>query len=81
MSLLWPKGVKHENVLLFLTDAVPYMLKSAVAINVFYPKMIHLTCLARGLHRIGETIRAKFSKVDKLIAEVKNIFLKALQVV
>ncbi|KAL4105015.1 hypothetical protein QTP88_020290 [Uroleucon formosanum] len=53
------------------------MVKSAVAINVFYPKMIHLTCLAHGLHRIGETIRAKFSKVDKLIAEVKKIFLKA----
>lgn len=77
MSLLWPKGVKHENVLLFLTDAAPYMVKSAVAINVFYPKMIHLTCLAHGLHRIGETIRAKFSKVDKLIAEVKKIFLKS----
>ncbi|KAE9544006.1 hypothetical protein AGLY_001695 [Aphis glycines] len=56
MSLLWPKA--------------PYMVKSAVAINVFYPKMIHLTCLARGLHRIGETIRAKFYKVDKLIAEL-----------
>ncbi|KAE9536129.1 hypothetical protein AGLY_007352 [Aphis glycines] len=77
MSLLWPNGVKHENVLLFLTDAAPYMVKSAVAINVFYPKMIHLTCLAHGLHRIGETIRAKFYKVDKLIAEVKKIFLKA----
>lgn len=53
------------------------MVKSAVAINVFYPKMIHLTCLAHRLHRIGETIRAKFIKVDKLIAEVKKIFLKA----
>uniref|UniRef100_A0A2S2PYT5 Uncharacterized protein n=1 Tax=Sipha flava TaxID=143950 RepID=A0A2S2PYT5_9HEMI len=77
MSLLWPKGVKHENVLLFLTDAASYMVKFAVTINVFYTKMIHLICLAHGLHRIGETIRAKFSKVDKLIAEVKKIFLKA----
>lgn len=77
MSILWPKGVKHENVLLFLTDAAPYMVKSAVAINVFYPKMIHLTCLAHELHWIGETIRTKFPTVDKLIAEVKKIFLKA----
>jgi len=69
--------VKHENVLLFLTDAVPYTVKSAVVINVFYPKMIYLKCLAHGPRRIGETIRAKFYKVDKLIAEVKKIFLKA----
>jgi len=25
LNLLWPDGVKHEDVLLFLTDAAPYM--------------------------------------------------------
>lgn len=50
------------------------MVKSAVFIDVFDPKMIHRTCLAHGFHRIGETIRAKFSSVDKLIVEVKKYF-------
>jgi len=52
------------------------MVKFAVTTNIFYPKMIHLLCLEHGLHRNGETIRTKFFKVYKLIAEVKNIFLK-----
>ncbi|KAL4122933.1 hypothetical protein QTP88_015174 [Uroleucon formosanum] len=39
--------------------------------------MIHLTCLAHAFHRIAETIRSKFTKVDELISSVKKIFLKA----
>lgn len=39
--------------------------------------MIHMTYLAHRLHRIGETIRATFSSVNKLISEEKKIFLKA----
>jgi len=38
--------------------------------------MIHLTCLAHGLHRIAEEIRKHFPKVDNLIANGKNVFLK-----
>jgi len=65
------KSIKHEIVLLFLSLTASYKVKFAVVINIFYLKMIQLTCLAHGLHRIGETIRATFSSVDKLIAEVK----------
>lgn len=39
--------------------------------------MIHLTCLAHTFHQIAETIRSKFTKVDKLISSVKKILLKA----
>ncbi|XP_025423338.1 uncharacterized protein LOC112692763 [Sipha flava] len=39
--------------------------------------MIHLTCLAHGIHRVAESIREKFKKVDKLISRVKQVFLKA----
>lgn len=28
LALLWPEGVKHKNVLLFVTDASPYMKKA-----------------------------------------------------
>lgn len=39
--------------------------------------MIHLTCLAHGLHRIAEEVRSLFPDVDILISNIKKIFLKA----
>jgi len=53
------------------------MVKSGKAIQVFYPKIIYVTCIVHGLHRIAETIRGNYSKVDKIIANVKKVFLKA----
>lgn len=70
-------GVKYENVLLFVTDAAPYMVKAADSLTVLFPNLIHLTCLAHGIHRVCETIRAEYTTVDKMIAHVKKIFLKA----
>jgi hypothetical protein len=76
MSILWPDIVMHENVLLFVSDAALYMVKAGKALNAFFPKIIHLTCLAHAFHRIAETLRSKFTKVDQLIFSVKKIFLK-----
>jgi len=39
--------------------------------------MIHVTCLAHATHRVIEGIREKFPEIDKLIAKIKQIFLKA----
>ncbi|KAE9522401.1 hypothetical protein AGLY_017232 [Aphis glycines] len=77
MFTLWPNGIRHDDVLLFLSDAAPYMVKAASTIKVLYSKMVHITCLAHGIHRVAENIRSNFPKVDKLIAKVKQIFLKA----
>lgn len=64
-------------VLLFVTDAAPYMVKAAKAIAVFYPKVTHVTCIAHGLHRLCERIRDQYESVNKVIANVKKVFLKA----
>ena len=77
LALLWPEGVQHKNVLLFLSDAAPYMKKSARVLKVLFPEMIHLTCLAHGLHRIAEHVRGLFPSIDKLVSNGKKIFLKA----
>lgn len=77
MSLIWPNNIQHEQVLLFVTDAAPYMIKAANALEVLYPKMIHLTCLAHALHRVAETVRCQYPDVDLLISTIKRIFLKA----
>jgi len=67
----------RDSVLLFISDAAPYMVKAASAIKVFYPKVLHLMCLAHGLHGIPEKIRSLFSDVDYMIASIKTVFLKA----
>ena len=77
MFVLWPNGIRHDDVLLFVTDAAPYMVKAGQTLQSLYSKMKHLTCLAHGIHRVAENIRKKFKKVDKLISRVKQVFLKA----
>ncbi|KAE9522767.1 hypothetical protein AGLY_016808 [Aphis glycines] len=77
MNFLWPEGVKYENVFLFLFNATPYMCKAGNVLNAFFPKLIHVTCLAHSFHRVAETIRSSYPDVDQLIATVMKIFLKA----
>lgn len=60
MSILWPAGIQHDNVLLFLSDAAPYMVKSGEVLKSLYSKMIHVTCVVNGLHRVAEEVRSQF---------------------
>lgn len=39
--------------------------------------MIHITCLIQELHRISEKIRLISPKANKLISNVKKVFVKA----
>jgi len=77
LLLLWPDGVKRENVLLFVTDAAPYMVKAARSLKLLYANMEHVTCLAHALHRVSEEIRKYFPLVDEFISNMKKVFLKA----
>ena len=77
LSFLWPDGVQYEDVLLFQTDAVPYMCLAAEGLKLIFTKMIHLACLAHGLHRAAEKIKILYPQVNKLISNVKKIFTKA----
>lgn len=77
LNLLWPSGILYENVLVVCTDAAPYMCKAMKGLQVLYPKMIHVTCVAHGLHRVAEVVRVSYPEVNTLISSVKKIFLKA----
>lgn len=77
LFLLWPYGLRRNDVLLFITDTAPYMVKAARFLDIFYKNMIHLTCFAHGLHLIAEEIHKNFLKVDNLIYIGEKIFLKA----
>lgn len=62
-----------------VTNTVRYMKKAGEYLKCFYPKMIHVTCVVHGLHRIAETIRENNKLIDKLISNVKKDLLKLLQ--
>lgn len=44
--------------------------------KLVYPKMVHVTCAAHGLHRVAEFIRAEFRNVNKLISHFKGCTTK-----
>ncbi|XP_049798065.1 uncharacterized protein LOC126216638 [Schistocerca nitens] len=45
------------KVLAIVMASAAYILK-AECLRVFYPKIIHLTCLTQGIHRVAEEVRA-----------------------
>lgn len=76
MLLLLYTGVQYENVLMIVTDAAAYMLSAVSALKTLFPKMIHLTCFAHGIHRLSEFIRYQFPAVNELISSTKAVFFK-----
>ena len=57
MNILGFTVLKKEDILLFVTDAAFYLIKDGKGLEIFYSKMIHITCFAHALHRISEEIR------------------------
>ncbi|CAH1113268.1 unnamed protein product [Psylliodes chrysocephalus] len=58
-------------------DAAAYMLQAAINLKIFYPKLIHCTCVAHRVNRIAEEIRNLFPLVNHFINYMKKVFLKA----
>lgn len=77
LQILWPEGIQYDQVLLFVSDAAPYMVKAGSTMKVLFTRMIHLTCLDHGLNRVCEKIREMFPLVNTLISSVKKVFVKA----
>ncbi len=62
---------------LLVTDGARYMTKAGRDLKVFFPELLHVTCIAHALHRLCETIRETFPNINTLISVVKKVFLKA----
>ena len=77
LRILWPNSSHRERFLLLITDGAHYMKKAGKCLKGFYPKMLHITCMAHLLHRLSETIRNQYDDVNRLIANVKKIFSKS----
>ncbi|KAB0803224.1 hypothetical protein PPYR_00194 [Photinus pyralis] len=76
-NLFLPKAVPHDKIVLMLSDAAPYMIKAAQNLKIFYPNLIHNTCLAHGVNRVAEEVRNQFPVVNDFINNVKKVFVKA----
>jgi len=77
LKLLRPLGGHDENIILMLSDAAPYMVKTGDVLKVFYPNIIHVICVAHMLNRVAEKVREIHIMINKLINNVKKSFLKA----
>jgi hypothetical protein len=55
-------GGNYEKVLLMLSDAAPYMVKTGA---VFYPNLIHVTCVSHIFNRISERVREMYPEINK----------------
>jgi hypothetical protein len=73
IKMLWKVEVTRDRILFLVTDAAPYVLKAAKGLKILYPRMVHLTCLAHGFHRVAEEIRGSYPDVDILISNAKKI--------
>jgi len=65
LKLLWPLGGNDEKVLLMLSDAVPYMVKTGQSLTVFYANLIHVTCVAHVFNRVAEKVTEIYPDVNK----------------
>ena len=76
LNELWP-GFDKKLLKVLISDAAPYMVKAGKDLKIFYPYLIHVTCLCHGLHRVCELVRELFPEVNKLIATIKKVFKKS----
>lgn len=80
LSSLWPEGIKYDNVIPFISDAVLFVVKAEKATRSFHSIIIHMACIARAIYGVTEEIRGHFSNVDKSGANrKKNIFKSTFQ--
>lgn len=77
LNEFWPGGFDPSRVLLYSTDAAPYMKASAVNLKRTYIKLMNVICLAHACHNIAEEVRECYEEVNDVIANAKEVFLKS----
>ena len=77
LTILWPEGIKFDKFLILITDAAPYMKLAGEGLQLIYPKLIHITCVAHGLHNLAQYLMSKYKNVNRFVVCGKKIFLKA----
>lgn len=76
-NIFLPNSIPYNKIVIMLSDAASYMVKAATHLKVFYPNLIHCTCVAHGINRVAEEVRNQFPLVNDLINNMKKVFIKA----
>lgn len=77
LRILWPDRIEYGRLLVLISDSASYMKSAYNGLKTLYPKLLHVTCLAHGLHLICDKIRVTFPVADAVVTEVKKVFNKA----
>ena len=69
-NILRQLETKRKNLALLLTDAARYMSLAGKTLNVLYPFLMHITCVAHLLliHNCAMSVRAYFKNIDEVVA-------------
>jgi len=73
LGSLFGDNSARQRLLLVLSDAAPYMIKAMKDLKIFYPKIIHVTCIVHGLHRVCEQIRIIFPLANRWVSIIKKV--------
>jgi len=55
-SFLWPSGIMYDKVISIVTDQTDQLILAVAALKTVFPNLHHVTCLARLLHGVCETM-------------------------
>ena len=69
--------IKHENLLLFLSDAARYKSLAGKALKEFYLSLMHINYVAHLLLNYAMHVRAHFKNIDEVIATIKAATIKS----
>lgn len=68
--------IQRPTFLLLISDAAPYMIAAGKALEVFYPRLIHVTCISHLLHNCALRIKSYYNDVNNLISSIKAALTK-----
>lgn len=77
LSKLWPNGIQHHKVLLFMSDRGSPMIGAYNELKSQYPNMQQFSCLCHGFHRLSSFIQDLYPEVKSAITNVQAIFRKS----
>jgi len=52
------------------------MVKMTESLIVSFSNMIHVTCVAHGLHKVNEITKLEYSNIDNTLSFIKKVFFK-----
>lgn len=73
LDALFGNNSARDRLIMLISDAAPYMKAAAALLLPFYPKLVHVTCVVHGIHRVCEKIKELFPLVNKWISTIKRV--------